>query len=90
MQTHIFPAAYCVVPLIHALPPKQTLRVLLLCRISLAASSLVLVGLYPLAKRVMPCPQAVLGLTFNWGALVGWASAPLALALEARETVSKA
>lgn len=40
----------------------------------LACASLVLVALYPLAKRVTDWPQAVLGLTFNWGALVGWAA----------------
>ena len=40
--------------------------------IALASSSLILVGAYPLAKRYVSCPQAVLGLTFNWGALVGW------------------
>ncbi len=40
----------------------------------LAISSLGLVVLYPFAKRVTYWPQLVLGLTFNWGALVGWAS----------------
>ncbi|HBT43202.1 MAG TPA: 4-hydroxybenzoate octaprenyltransferase, partial [Rhodospirillaceae bacterium] len=40
----------------------------------LGASSLVLVALYPFAKRVTYWPQFVLGLTFNWGALVGWAA----------------
>lgn len=42
--------------------------------IALGASSLVLVALYPFAKRITDWPQAVLGLTFNWGALVGWAA----------------
>jgi 4-hydroxybenzoate polyprenyltransferase len=40
----------------------------------LGASSLALVALYPFAKRVTYWPQFVLGLTFNWGALVGWAA----------------
>ncbi|MEQ8863084.1 MAG: 4-hydroxybenzoate octaprenyltransferase [Thalassobaculum sp.] len=35
---------------------------------------LVLVFVYPLAKRVTDWPQAVLGLTFNWGALLGYAA----------------
>ena len=30
------------------------------------------VALYPFVKRVSHWPQAVLGLAFNWGALVGW------------------
>jgi 4-hydroxybenzoate polyprenyltransferase len=42
--------------------------------ILLGAASLILVGLYPLMKRVTWWPQAFLGLTFNWGALLGWAA----------------
>ena len=34
--------------------------------------SLVVVAVYPLMKRVTSWPQAVLGLAFSWGALVGW------------------
>ena len=37
-------------------------------------ASLSLVALYPLAKRVTFWPQFVLGLAFNWGALLGWAA----------------
>ncbi len=37
-----------------------------------AVSSLVLVVIYPLMKRVTYWPQFFLGLAFNWGALVGW------------------
>jgi 4-hydroxybenzoate polyprenyltransferase len=40
----------------------------------LGVLSLVLVFTYPLMKRVTYWPQAVLGLTFNWGALMGWAA----------------
>jgi 4-hydroxybenzoate polyprenyltransferase len=35
-------------------------------------ASLPLVALYPLMKRITWWPQCFLGLTFNWGALVGW------------------
>lgn len=42
--------------------------------IALGASSLVLVAIYPFMKRVTWWPQAWLGLTFNWGALVGFAA----------------
>lgn len=38
----------------------------------LAIASLLIVALYPFAKRVTPYPQLVLGFAFNWGALVGW------------------
>jgi 4-hydroxybenzoate polyprenyltransferase len=31
-----------------------------------------IVGLYPFVKRFSHWPQAVLGLAFNWGALLGW------------------
>jgi 4-hydroxybenzoate polyprenyltransferase len=36
--------------------------------------SLLVVALYPLAKRVTNFPQIVLGLAFSWGALMGWAA----------------
>jgi 4-hydroxybenzoate polyprenyltransferase len=41
----------------------------------LGAASLVLVFTYPFMKRITYWPQAWLGLTFNWGALLGWAAA---------------
>lgn len=37
-----------------------------------ATPSLVLVATYPLAKRVTYYPQFVLGLTFSWGAMMGF------------------
>ncbi|XP_020593698.1 4-hydroxybenzoate polyprenyltransferase, mitochondrial isoform X2 [Phalaenopsis equestris] len=40
----------------------------------LGASSLLLVFSYPLMKRFTFWPQAYLGLTFNWGALLGWSA----------------
>lgn len=40
----------------------------------LGASSLLLVFTYPLMKRLTFWPQAYLGLTFNWGALLGWSA----------------
>jgi 4-hydroxybenzoate polyprenyltransferase len=43
--------------------------------IVLAIASLGLVALYPFAKRFTYWPQVVLGLTFKWGALVGWTAA---------------
>ncbi|KAI8850419.1 UbiA prenyltransferase family-domain-containing protein [Chytridium lagenaria] len=42
--------------------------------ILLGSTSLILVGAYPLMKRITNWPQAVLGLTFNWGALLGWSA----------------
>ncbi|WP_428406986.1 4-hydroxybenzoate octaprenyltransferase [Hyphococcus sp.] len=43
--------------------------------IYLGLGSLALVAAYPFMKRVTWWPQAWLGLTFNWGALVGYAAA---------------
>jgi 4-hydroxybenzoate polyprenyltransferase len=40
----------------------------------LGVASLALVGTYPLMKRLTWWPQAFLGLTFNWGAIMGWAA----------------
>lgn len=33
-----------------------------------------LVIIYPLMKRVTYWPQLILGMTFNWGALLGWSA----------------
>ncbi len=40
----------------------------------LGMGSLVLIAIYPFMKRFTSWPQLVLGLTFKWGALVGWAA----------------
>jgi len=39
-----------------------------------ALASLLLVAIYPTMKRLTSWPQVVLGLAFNWGALVGYAA----------------
>jgi 4-hydroxybenzoate polyprenyltransferase len=39
-----------------------------------ALLSLILVAIYPTMKRLTSWPQIVLGLAFNWGALVGYAT----------------
>ena len=49
----------------------------------LGAASLLLIAVYPFAKRFTFWPQLVLGLTFKWGALVGWAAVTGSLALPA-------
>ena len=57
------------------------LTISLLCLLNLnkftwliALSSLPLVVLYPLAKRVTKWPQFVLGITFSWGVPTAWAA----------------
>jgi 4-hydroxybenzoate polyprenyltransferase len=45
-----------------------------LVAILLGVASLVLVAAYPFMKRITWWPQAWLGLTFNWGALMGFAA----------------
>jgi 4-hydroxybenzoate polyprenyltransferase len=40
--------------------------------VMLGIASLLIVAIYPFMKRVTNWPQLVLGLAFNWGALVGW------------------
>ncbi|RBP04044.1 4-hydroxybenzoate polyprenyltransferase [Roseiarcus fermentans] len=49
--------------------------------ILLGIASLGIVAVYPLMKRVTSWPQAVLGLAFSWGALMGWAGVFGSLAL---------
>ncbi len=46
-----------------------------LVAIALGVASLALVAAYPFMKRITWWPQAWLGLTFNWGALLGYAAA---------------
>jgi 4-hydroxybenzoate polyprenyltransferase len=43
--------------------------------IGLGIASLALIAIYPFMKRITYWPQAVLGLAFNWGALMGYAAA---------------
>ena len=54
-----------------ALPVLIALRPL---AADIALASLGLVAAYPFMKRVTWWPQAWLGLTFNWGILVGWSA----------------
>lgn len=42
--------------------------------IATGVASLIIVAVYPLAKRVFSMPQLVLGFAFSWGALMGWAA----------------
>ncbi len=42
--------------------------------ILLGVAALPLIAAYPFMKRITYWPQAWLGLTFNWGALLGWAA----------------
>jgi len=42
--------------------------------VALGAGSLILIAAYPFMKRITWWPQAWLGLTFNWGALLGFAA----------------
>lgn len=51
--------------------------------IILGAASLLLVAIYPFMKRLTYWPQAVLGLAFNWGALMGWAAVKGSIGLPA-------
>lgn len=51
--------------------------------IGLGVGSLALVAAYPFMKRITWWPQAWLGLTFNWGALLGFAAAAGTLQLPA-------
>lgn len=51
--------------------------------ILLGIFSLILVAVYPFMKRITWWPQAFLGLTFNFGALMGWGAATHYLGAEA-------
>ena len=51
--------------------------------IATGLASLLIVAVYPFMKRVTSWPQAVLGLAFAWGGLMGWAAALGSLATPA-------
>lgn len=51
--------------------------------IGLGMLSLVFIGTYPLMKRITWWPQAFLGVTFNFGALMGWGAAAHYIGVEA-------
>ena len=51
--------------------------VLMLDRLAILLSpvALLLASLYPFSKRILPLPQAVLGIAFGWGVVMAWAAA---------------
>jgi len=53
-----------------------------LLTITLGVSSMLLVFTYPFMKRITYWPQLFLGLTFNWGIVMGWTSMVNSLAIE--------
>jgi len=61
----VFMLALCLIGLAVLLSFNGTTILLGLC-------VLPIVALYPFVKRFSDWPQAVLGLAFNWGALLGW------------------
>jgi 4-hydroxybenzoate polyprenyltransferase len=61
----IFMLALCLIGLVVLLSFNGT-------TIWLGLGVIPIVALYPFVKRVSHWPQAVLGLAFNWGALLGW------------------
>ena len=50
--------------------------------IILGVSSMILVFTYPFMKRVTYWPQLFLGLTFNWGIIMGWTSITNSISIE--------
>ena len=66
--------ALCALLILLTMPPMA---------IALGVGSLALVAAYPFMKRITWWPQAWLGLTFNWGALLGFAAATKTLTLPA-------
>lgn len=65
-QAWIFLVLQCLVGLVVLLQFN-------LFAIGVGVASLTIVAIYPFMKRITYYPQFVLGLAFNWGALLGWA-----------------
>ena len=51
--------------------------------ILLSPVAVLLAAIYPLSKRIVHIPQAVLGMAFGWGVIMAWAAARNALSLSA-------
>jgi 4-hydroxybenzoate polyprenyltransferase len=66
-QAFIFLIAQCLIGLVILLQFNRYTVVL-------GIASLAIVAIYPFMKRITNWPQLVLGLAFNWGALVGWSA----------------
>jgi 4-hydroxybenzoate polyprenyltransferase len=73
LQAFVFGILLCLVGLLVLLQFNRF-------TIGLGIASLGLVAVYPFAKRYTHWAQVVLGLTFKWGALVGWAAIMAGLA----------
>lgn len=67
LQAKIFMGLQCLIGLLVLLQFNSF-------SIALGISSLIIVALYPFMKRLTQWPQLVLGLAFNWGALIGWSA----------------
>jgi 4-hydroxybenzoate polyprenyltransferase len=67
-QAAVFLAALLALALLILLQLNRTAQ-------ALGVASLLLVAIYPLAKRVTWWPQVMLGITFGWGAPMGYAAA---------------
>ncbi len=63
----VFLGAQCLVGLAVLLSLSMT-------AIALGFASVALIAIYPFMKRITYWPQVVLGLAFNWGALMGYAA----------------
>lgn len=79
----VSPRAAAVFMVAQALIGLAVLLSLNLFAIALGLGSLLLVAAYPFMKRYTSWPQAVLGLTFSWGALLGFAAVDGGLAAPA-------
>jgi len=75
--------------------PKASICAIVLCLVSLlillqfnwltivlGMSSMTLAFAYPFMKRITHWPQLFLGLTFNWGIIMGWASITNSISIE--------
>ena len=75
--------------------PKASICVIVLCLVSLlillqfnwltialGMSSMTLAFAYPFMKRITYWPQLFLGLTFNWGIIMGWTSITNSISIE--------
>lgn len=51
--------------------------------IALSPIAVLLAAVYPFSKRILPLPQAVLGVAFGWGVIMAWAAVTRTVPLDA-------
>jgi 4-hydroxybenzoate polyprenyltransferase len=68
------PREACIAAAVFLLAALGLVALLNPLAILLSPVAVILAAVYPYAKRIIPVPQAVLGIAFGWGTMMAWAA----------------